>query len=343
MKTKITSIILACALFVGLFVSMPTTAHASSRAIFGHSTQNQTVYSGPGTSGYVTSGSIEKNEMVWILGKVKNMDWYHIQYRVTVGTYAGKQRTGYVPISTIDNIGGTGDIHEEIYNGGERISNSAQNVYSCDDMTYRIKIGSISAQEPITLLYAYQYVDSSKSYLVAYIEYSTSSGAKRGYLHYPDVTENILGTNGVTSVARVVSGATVYFGRGTSSYYTAGSISANEFVTVIAKYGDWVYVEYNTKNGRKRGHLSSGYLDYHRPGLSYIDVYDADPNWQAEGRISGTYTVYAGPTKQYAAIDTVGPEQVISYQNFFGHPSISFIIYREVGVGTTRKSGWIVP
>jgi len=60
MKTKIMSIILVCALFVGMLVSMPTTAYASSTAIRGQSTIDQTVYYGPSTGGYVSVGSMEE-------------------------------------------------------------------------------------------------------------------------------------------------------------------------------------------------------------------------------------------------------------------------------------------
>lgn len=338
MKTKITSIILVCALFMGMLVSMPTTAYASSTAIKGQSTIDQTVYSGPSTGGYVTVGSIKSGEEVFILGRVKNTGWYHIQYKVTQGQYIGKQRTGYVPCFTITNINAT--VSDEIYTGGLRKSQKNYRVYSCDDSAISVDIGSISANETVTLLYAYQYVDSSKSYLTAYIEYSTSSGTKRGYVYYPEFIEHVAGTNGTTSVARMNSSASVYYGTSTSSYGVAGSIGVNELVCVIAKSGDWVYVEYNSKTGRKRGYLSNGYLDYHRPGLYYADTYVSYVMVSmAKGSSSN---VYASPTDKSACIDVLPAGAEITFQTSFNaDPSWTYIDYYKTSDSTKKTSGWI--
>lgn len=340
MKTRITSFLLAFALLIGTFGIFSTTAYASSTATTGRSTISQTVYSGPDSGDYVSVGSIDPSDTIYILGKVKNMNWYHIQYRITSGSNAGKQKAGYVPASTITNISGAA-IQEEIYNGGLRISVNSYNVYSCDDSSISVKTGSISANESITLLYAYQYSDSSKSYLVAYIEYSTSNGAKRGYVYYPVFIENIVGTNGVTSVARVKQTVNVYYGYG--DFGVAGTISENEFVTVIAKKWDTVYVEYNSTSGRKRGHLSSSYLDYHRPGLTYADVYQFDPNIQDDGVVLNTYNVYSGPTLSHAFVGQVTPNDIVHYQEYYDpNTHISFIIYTSQSDGI-RRSGWIIP
>ena len=341
MKTRITSFILAFALMIGSLGIFSTTAYASSRATTGRSTVSQTVYSGPDSGDYASVGSIDPTDTIYILGKVKNMDWYHIQYTITQGSNAGKEKAGYVPSSTINNISGA-TIQEEIYNGGLRISVNSYKVYSCDDSSLSIQTGSISANESITLLYAYQYSDSSKSYLVAYIEYSTSNGAKRGYVYYPEFIENIVGTNGVTSVARVKQTVNVYYGYG-SDYGIAGTISENEFVSVIAKKWDTVYVEYNSNSGRKRGHISSTYLDYHRPGLTYIDVYGFDTNVQPDGGFDITHNVYAGPTHSHALLGEVTPNDIVHYQAFHDPTThISFIIYTTRSDGV-KRSGWIVP
>lgn len=302
-KRRLISAVMCFVMVALLMIPTSMTAHASSTAITGRSTISQTVYTGPDSADYVSAGSISSGETVYILGKVKNMDWYHIQYHA-----GSKQKAGYVPTSTITNISG-GTPHEEIYNGGLRMAVRNHDVYSCDDSSISVDIGGISANETFTLLYAYQYSDSSKSYLVAYIEYSTSSGAKRGYVYYPEFIENITGTNGVTSVARMWNTATVYYGEDSTDYAVAGTISANEFVSVVCKKGDWVYVEYNTNSGRKRGYLSNGYLDHHSSGRYYKDTYEYCGISMGENNqvLHDLETVYAGPGEHYAQIDSIGP------------------------------------
>ena len=299
---RLVSAVMCFVMIALMVIPMSMTAHASSTAITGRSTINQTVYTGPDSSDYVSAGSISSGETVYILGKVKNMDWYHIQYHA--GT---KQKAGYVPTSTITNISG-GTPHEEIYNGGLRMAVRSFDVYSCDDSSISVDIGGISANETFTLLYAYQYSDSSKSYLVAYIEYSTSSGAKRGYVYYPEFIENITGTNGVTSVARMRSTATVYHGEDSSAYATIGTIGANEFVSVVCKKGDWVYVEYNTNSGRKRGYMNSSFLVEENTSNNIKTFAE----YQGLKKATAELNVYGGPNSNYAKIGTIYNQEVIT-------------------------------
>ena len=335
LNRRITSFFLCCVMCILAIVPMTMTAHASSTAITGVSTIAQTVYTGPHTGHYVSAGSISAGETVYILGAAKNTGWYHIQYHVG---NTGKQKSGYVPAFTLTNV--TGTVSDEIYNGGLRKSTKSYDVFSCDDSAIAMDIGGISANETFSLLYAYQYVDSSKSYLCAYIEYSTSSGAKRGYVYYPEFISDTAGTNGVTSIARMKNSATVYYGEDTSSYAAAGSISSGEFVSVICKKSDWVYVEYNTNSGRKRGYISSGYLDYHVSGLYYRDTYGLDGYTQPSVYAATTLTIYAGPSSTYAITDTI-PEntEIGMVRTFVQDPSWSYITY-ATSSGKWR-SGWI--
>ena len=63
---------------------------ASSTQIRGRSTVAQTVYTGPSSSNYEVMGSIDANEEIYILGKEKGLNWYHIQYHA-----GSKQKSGY--------------------------------------------------------------------------------------------------------------------------------------------------------------------------------------------------------------------------------------------------------
>ena len=135
-------------------------------------------------------------------------------------------------------------------------------VKSCDDFNIAVKVGSVFEGEGITVLYDYGYSDASKTYIVAYIEFSTSSGTKRGYV-YNDQLDN---ASYATSVARVTDTSPAYSGPD-SSYVKLGGAYYNEFVSILAKEGDWAFVEYNTSSGRKRGFMSYSKLsNYNHPG-----------------------------------------------------------------------------
>lgn len=251
---------------------------------------SQTVYTGPSTS-YVPAGSISANEQVEIIEKEDGLDWYHIQYTVTS---SGKKKTGYVPTSSLTSFS-SNNIYEIFYNGGQATSNTSQTVWSCDNPSLAVNIGSIGAGEGITLL---KMPYSANGITAAFIEYSTSSGTKRGYLINPNVTyiQN-------TSVARVTSSAYLYSWPSTSIGKVSGSVNTGEYVTIVCKEGDWVYVEYNTNNGRKRGYFSFGHLFNHVPYV-YSDFYFTGYSCNYNTATSDL-TVYSTPSHQAAPIDTI--------------------------------------
>ena len=112
------------------------------------------------------------------------------------------------------------------------------------------------------MLYDYGYTGDNGSYRIAYIEISTSTGTKRGYV-YNDQLDNA-GYN--TSVARVTATNSAYAGPD-KSYVKLGGAYYNEFVSILAKEGNTVFVEYNTTSGRIRGYMYySNLYNYNHPG-----------------------------------------------------------------------------
>lgn len=299
-KTKAISLFMALLAIVTIMI-IPSPAYASTTGTMGRSTIAQTVYAGPSSSNYTTIGSISANERVYILGKEKGMNWYHILY------YAGsKQKSGYVPTSYIDSITGNTPQEEEFF-GGYAYSNSAQTVWSCDDPSTAVSIGSIGANESVTRLYAYNNV--------MFIEYSTSSGAKRGYVFSPNFSYPI----STTCAARVTTNTTLLYGcKNGYSWGTAGSVNAGEYVSVLAGSAskNIVYVEYNSASGRKRGYMPASNLSMHG-GVTVSKLSDMYGYGTNGGEINaypisieGTKTVYAGPSPYSAAIGSVSNEQV---------------------------------
>lgn len=223
-------------------------------------------------------------------------------------------------------IGGTGCGQFYAYN-------SNLNVYS--DTACTNKIGTIYRYEGFSV------IGVSQWYLE--VEYSTSTGAKRGYIAKETPDEFILADS---CVAKVNSTATLYYGASTTAHPTAGTVYANELVTVLAKNGDWVYVEYNSTAGRKRGYMLYSTLTcYDRPD-SFPDLYSYN-NAGTTHYYSGRHTVYAGPSKNYASVGYIQDEYVTIYADFdyhgFGEGTSWYIEYNVTVNGQIlRKSGWIV-
>lgn len=171
------------------------------------------------------------------------------------------------------------------------------NVYS--NASLSTKIGTIYAYEGFSVLNYYR--------TYAYVEYSTSSGAKRGYIKWENA--QMLDPS---CIALVTKTSNLYYGTNTSTYQVAGTVYSGELVAVLAKNDDWVYVEYNTTSGRKRGYMSYSNLScYNRPA-AFIDLY----TYKKEGSemyISGTFNVRSGPSEQYPVIGTISNETVLYY------------------------------
>lgn len=261
----------------------------------------QTVYAGPSSSNYATVGSVSSDEMVYLLGQ--SAGWYHIQYIVTS---TGKQKSGFVPVSTVNNNGYS--IHEEEMTGGQNFATETVNILSCDNFDLAVSLGSVFGGEGMTVLYTYGYSDSNKSYDVAYVEISTSSGTKRGYIY----TSKLTGINYPSSVARATTSNSAYAGPD-SSYVRLGGVSENEFVTILAKNtgNDWTWVEYNTTAGRKRGFmLYSNLSNYNHPG-GYNDL----PVNNGIRKATEDLDVNGAPGTGASSIGSISKEEIVSIYN----------------------------
>lgn len=215
----------------------------------------------------------------------------------------------------------------ESYNGGWAFSKSNQTVYGSANTSN--PIGSIG-WEGITVL--------SQSGNTAYIEYSTSNGAKRGYLINPNLDTSFLSK---TCVAKVSTGSTIYYGNNTSTYQVAGSVSSGEYVAVIAKINSWVYVEYNTNSGRKRGYMLYANLTcYNRPTYFY-DFYMQSAPSDTITTLS-QLSVYSGPNESYAKvgyIDSTDGTVPCYYEYSYGNGEVFH--YIEYTVSGQKKSGFV--
>lgn len=270
----------------------------SDTSKYGYMIESRNVYFGPSSTDYAKVGSVDANEKIYLLGQ--SAGWYHIQYHV--GS-TGTQKSGYVPISTVTNIVANPAVHEEVLIGGYRYANSKITIYSCDDLDIAVSVGSVFQGEGVSLIYSYAYSDSSKNYNISFVEYSTSSGTKRGYTY----TSNLSSVNYNTSIARVVSTSSAYSGPDTS-YVKLGGAYYNEYVAILGKHGNWAFVEYNTSSGRKRGYMSYSNLE----NCNIANSYNGFASNQGLKKATEELTVYGGPNSNYANIGTIFDEEVIS-------------------------------
>lgn len=312
--------VLMFALFLGIVGSFAFSKNVSAATSYDAtalSTVTQTVYSGPST-GYTTVGTVYANEMIYILDKEPDMNWYHIAYNVDNANY---QKSGYVPASKVAAI--SGSVYEHMILGGQAYITANATTWTTEEMN--ASAGSVSAGEGVTYLFN----DSNNT---ALIEYSTANGPKRAY-----ISRNYLNVDSRTGVARVLSNASLRYVPGDSGA-ESGTVYAGEYVTVICKSNDWVYIEYNTNAGRKRGYFSDGYIKRFRSNtFNYHDVYEFSYS-PVDAWASGRKYVYSGPGYSYVQIGYVENETYKPFDNSYWN---GWVYVRYSIAGGLTKSGWV--
>lgn len=228
------------------------------------------------------------------------------------------------------------DFSEQFY-GGYDIAWEELNVYSSPQWTNRI--GKIYKFEGFTVLMQ----NGPEGYL--WVEYSTSNGAKRGYVQIPQ--DELGGRH--DGVGKVTQNSTVYYGRTDQtgkygSYQSTGTVYAGEIVAIIAKNDNWAYIEYNTNSGRKRGYMAYSNLHvYNRPGI-FPDFYNHKKTGKSTP-ITGRKYVYAGPTSKYVQVGWVENEYVTVFDEecvMDGSNNQYWSQYIEYQSGGQTKSGFLV-
>lgn len=225
------------------------------------------------------------------------------------------------------------------YLGSLGIVDVKTNVYkeqSCS--TYQ---GYLYANETFTILDRY-------SNGVWFIRYSMSSGPKTGYIHAVDFPEYWTMTYETTTGLAIPKGHTdVYYGNSSTEYVRAGYVDQDEYVVLLSEYEDWVYIEYDTTAGRKRGYVPYSSLTILDGGpLHNGDFYLMTPLFPGTTRyMSGKYDVYSGPNTVYTKIGSVSDMNLtvildVSYFNSNASYSTYYIKY-DVDGTSQKKSGFI--
>lgn len=294
----------------------------SSRETVATMAQNQVVSFGPASNQYATAGSVNKHESVYILSKA--FGYYHIQY--SVGS-TGQEKQGYVPMTSVEDYSGPAPQEEDYY-GGYCYASTELDVRTCDEFNKTAPVGTLYLREGCTMIFHYQMSDKH----VAYIEYSSPNGTKRGYVY-----NQYLVFPHDTCVGVVNSAATVY-GSPNSDAAELGALGSLEFVGILAKEGDVIHVEYNTNGGRKRGYIKySEITAYNRPA-SFPDFYS---NGTASYVPNERITVYGGPNTNYAELGAVRNEDIINFHTNNEYFAYTCIEYTVTGTGK-KKRGYVL-
>ena len=299
----------------------------SSTAITATSTGTTTVYHGPDASVYAVAGTIGA-ETVNILAT--SMEWYHIEYNVN-GTDS-QRKTGYVPKSALTNVTG-GTPSEEDFYGGYCFATQELAVRTCDVFANTAETGKLFKDEGCTFLFSYSVNGTG----VAFIEYSTSAGTKRGY-----VESAYLKFTCETIVAIANENLNVYAGPNTA-YTHFGTVFKNELVSVIALEENIAYIEYNTTKGRKRGYVDWTKLNPRDYDTSIIfNTFYSLPTNSACYIGNERVPVYAGPSTSYAEIGAVRAEEITCYWTNNSNYALTCIEYIVTASGLIKR-GYIDP
>jgi len=265
-----------------------------SSGILGRMTSAQTVYGGPNITTYAVIGSVSANENVTIL--MPNASGFaFIEYSSSTGT-----KRGYVPIGTYYTTG-TSALAK---------MNQDSPTFS-QPYLYGTTIGSIFEEEYVVVL--------QQNNTVSYIEYNTVSGRKRAYVFSHRLNRiNILAQ--VPSIAPydnfiyafINSAANVYGGPSQNNYALIGSVGPSEDIAMIHKENDWVYVQYMTTSGPKRGFISATSSIIFFEG-TINDLQDRTNSYTGWADLTNAAVpVYAGPDVNYAQIGSVAENEAVT-------------------------------
>lgn len=288
------------------------------------------VYAGPSKDIYASIGSIDMGESVVVIGE--SLGWYHIRYFITK---SNQEKMGYVPKSYIAYIGSTGG--EEDFYGEFCYAKAKTTIRSTQNFSESVPgFGTIGQYEGMTLLYSYEYFGN----VISFVEYSSSNGTKRGYMYESEIVKPL---SNRSCVVRATAKKVTYSGPDSSVYANLGAIGVNELVAVLAKEGDWLYVEYNTNSNRKKGYITTSDITYYHRPSSFPDFYrTTHANKRDENAwVTARENVYAGPNTTYANIGAVNNEHIINYKtNSSSNAPLTYIEYWITG-SSTKKAGYI--
>lgn len=258
----------------------------------------------------VNSGSLNKNEFFVITGY--NDNYYKIEYNVT--TTVGR-KTGYVFKPDVQSLNSNVSIPKVANSSAiHAVPKQSTSVYGGPSSYIYANIGSVDETDTVGVL--------GKEGSYYYIQYSTSSGSKRGYVEMSALNSfsgsGSIKSTGVESAAAYADApkiaCTVYSCPDVNSA-TVGSIGAYEGITVFPSINDngFTFVEYSTSANTKRGFISTSLIKGYNEGVkgkaaTDLTIYYSTYNSLSLGSIyGGEYVIILGKIDDYYYIEYNSP------------------------------------
>ena len=274
---------------------IPTSQLTNTTGKLAIMTADATVYYGPSTD-YVASGSIASGEYCVIISREtpfgSSTKWCQIEYISGSSRKRGYiKQGGIVPYSSLSGLSAIKTVY------GNAMMLSAQTVYTGPSTSY-VTAGSVSLSEVIQTLGKTQ---ESSSY--TYIEYSTSSGKKRGYVAASSVSEEILFPN------TMAQAATVYGGPSSTIYASIGSVASGEAVAVLAMENGWFAIEYVAMTQFKRGYVPASSLE---DSATLAAGFSESSYTGYLDQVTEALSVYSGPSDSYATVGSLAADEAVT-------------------------------
>lgn len=266
------------------------------------------VYAGPSARIYASIGRVSTDEGVRCISK--EADFFCIDY------IAGSVlKRGYVVKDKVSNYASIDAALEEPVRTGYLDCNgtTSATVYTGPNVTTYAPAGTVAAGESVTVI-----ENSASGFL--HIEYSSSNKTKRGYIQSSKLEDKKRGklarVNGNLNEYHVYNGPDLAEDN-TSVYVTNESVYNGEYVIVLDQIEQgqynraWYYIDFNTKDGRKRGYIPQDSITDIRGSGAIVSerkgAYIARGNSQ-EAEIN----LYFGPSDTYAQGGAISSGELVS-------------------------------
>ncbi|MFZ3129845.1 MAG: M14 family zinc carboxypeptidase [Desulfosporosinus sp.] len=264
--------------------------------VLGKMSSGQYVYGGPSTSTYAQIGSLSVNENITVL--IPNEAGFaFVEYSTSNGSKRGYILTGTFTITSTTAL-------------AKMLQDSP--TYS-EPYMFGYQIGSLYQEEYVVIL--------QQNDTMSYVEYNTNSGRKRAYV-FTFRLDKINTSAQVPSLevtndyiyAFLISQADVYSGPSQSNYALIGSVGPQEDIGMLHKENDWIYIQYATSGGAKRGFIPlSSVLSFYSGQGTVNDLIDKTGSYTGWADLTNAATpVYAGPSTSYSSIGSLAVNEGVT-------------------------------
>lgn len=291
---------------------------SSSGATIGTMAIASKVYYGPHSSNYASVGSVSAGEAVKVIGAEEG--WLFIEYATSTSN-----KRGYVPASSMNNgVQLINGAEARIYTGYASTVIEQVSVYTGPNSVDYAIAGSVFINEGITVL-------SENVGDFVYIEFSTPTATKRGY-----IPKNKLSARKVGVLAKVVNAKVQVYAGPDTSYYNSGTVFADEYIVILNRDNttryvtSWYFVEFNTAAGRKRGYAAVSNNIVPTESAATLPTHRS---FTGLAKAQAALTVYSGPSESFAKVGTISlNERISTFDHNAGEANYTYIEY-----GTTSK------